>query len=188
MGKSSGGTAAVPATTKGTPAPALSAMQVAHEKPSRETDLYAWLLDQANELRARQPDLIDWDELAEELDEVVALARRETVSRVRTVLAHLLKWKYQKTKRDEPSWKSTIVRERLELALLLKSTNLRNYLDDEGYALAYKQARTQAGLEMGLERRARSVFPSTCEWDCHKEALNDDFFPSPARNSNGKSR
>jgi hypothetical protein len=80
--------------------PAVSAIQ---EAPSRETDLYAWLLHQANELRSRKPDFIDWSELAEELDEIVALARKETVSRLRTLLAHLLKWKYQTEARDERS-------------------------------------------------------------------------------------
>jgi hypothetical protein len=53
----------------------------AQEAPSRETDLYAWLLYQAIQLRSRKPDFIDWSELAEELDEIVALAKSEVVSR-----------------------------------------------------------------------------------------------------------
>src|SRR5256885_9271141 len=100
-------------------------MSATQESATRDTDLYAWLLRQANELRSRKPDFIDWSELAEELDEIVALARKETVSRVRTLLAHLLKWAYQTDNRGENSWHTTIVRERLELALLLESRNLR---------------------------------------------------------------
>ncbi len=117
-----------PPRSTGLPLPPFVDVRAVQEKPSRETDLYAWLLHQANELRARQPNFIDWSELAEELDEIVALARKETVSRLRTVLVHLLKWKYQTKRRDERSWKTTIVRERLDLSLLLESKNLHNYM------------------------------------------------------------
>jgi hypothetical protein len=168
--------------------PLVKTVQAAQEKLSRETDLYGWLLNQANELRSRQPEFIDWDELAEELDEIVALARTEVVSRLRNVLAHLLKWKYQASRRDEDSWRNTIVRERLDLALLLESKNLRNYVKDTGYALAYQQARKAAGNEMKLERRIwDQLFPATSEWD-YETALEDEFFPSPDPSSNGHSR
>ncbi len=80
-----------PPRSTGLPLPPFVDVRAAQEKPSRETDLYAWLLHQAKELRARQPNFIDWSELAEELDEIVALARKETVSRLRTALVHLLK-------------------------------------------------------------------------------------------------
>lgn len=168
--------------------PLLKTVQAAQEKLSRETDFYAWLLNQADELRSRQPDFIDWDELAEELDEIVALARTEVVSRLRNVLAHLLKWKYQATRGDEDSWRNTIVRERLDLALLLESKNLRNYLKETGYALAYQQARKAADNEMKLERRAwDQLFPPTCEWDS-ETTLDDEFFPLPKPKSNGYPR
>jgi Domain of unknown function DUF29 len=168
--------------------PQFKNLRAAQEKPSRETDLYAWLSQQADELRSRQPDFIDWSELAEELDELVALAKKETVSRLRTVLVHLIKWKYQTARRDQRSWKTTIVRERLDLALLLDSKNLRNYLVDKGYALAYRQARQLAGSEMQLARNTwERLFPEACEWD-FDTTLNDEFFPSPVAESNGHSR
>jgi Domain of unknown function DUF29 len=159
-------------------------MRAAQEKPGRETDLYAWLLHQAKELRARQPNFLDWSELAEELDEIVALARKETVSRLRTVLVHLLKWKYQTKRRDERSWKTTIVRERLDLSLLLESKNLRSYMLHKGHALAYHQARSAAGDEMQLERRVWDrLFPQICEWSLD-QALNDEFFPAYTSDAN----
>jgi hypothetical protein len=162
--------------------------RMAQERPSREADLYAWLLHQANELRSRQPDFLDWSELAEELDEVVALARKETVSRLRTVLTHLLKWKYQTERRDEQSWRSTIVRERLDLSILLQSKNLRNYLTNDGYPLAYHQARQQAGSEMRLERHAwEQLFPAVCEWD-YDRVLDVEYLPAPVSSSNARSQ
>jgi len=175
------------AATMGSPSPQATGAQAARATSSRETDLYAWLLDQANELRSHKPDFIDWSELAEELDEIVALARKETVSRLRTVLMHLLKWKYQRTNRNEVSWKSSIDRERSDLELLLDSGNLRNYLSGEGYERAYRLARREAGNEMQLERTEwERLLPQTCEWDLDT-VLNADFFPSSATDLNGHS-
>lgn len=163
-------------------------MRAAQEKPSRETDLYAWLLHQANELRARQPNFIDWSELAEELDEIVALARKETVSRLRTVLVHLLKWKYQTKRRDVRSWKTTIVKERLDLSLLLESKDLRNYMLHKGHALSYRQARSAAGDDMEPERQLWDhLFAQICEWSLD-QALNDEFFPAYTSDANHHSR
>jgi hypothetical protein len=162
----------------------LELVPTSQEKLTRDTDLYGWLVQQATELRSRQPDFIDWDELAEELDEIVALARKETVSHFRNLLAHLLKWKYQNTNRAEHSWHNTIVRARLDLSLLLDSKNLRNYVAEKGYALAYRQAREQAGSEMHLDQHTwNRLFPHSCEWDL-ETTLNSSFFPSPASDSN----
>ena len=59
-----------------------------------------------------------------------------------------------------------MVRERLDLSILLQSKNLRNYLTSDGYPLAYHQARQQAGAEMRLARHAwEQLFPAVCEWD-----------------------
>jgi uncharacterized protein DUF29 len=159
-------------------------VRAAQEKPSRETDLYAWLLHQANELRARQPNFIDWSGLAEELDEIVALARKETVSRLRTVLVHLLKWKYETKRRDERSLENYDSQRALDLSLLLESKNLRNYMLHKGHALAYRQARSAAGDEMQLERQVWDhLFPQICEWSLD-QALNDEFFPAYTSGAN----
>jgi Domain of unknown function DUF29 len=153
------------------------AMSATQESPTRETDLYAWLLRQANELRSRKPEFIDWSELAEELDEIVALARKEVVSRCSQVLAHLLKWEFQNTRRDEASWKSTIIRERLVLVDLLQSANLRNYMHAEGFTRAYDDARKIAGTDMGLDHHAwNRLFPDLCNWTL-EQTLGEDFFP-----------
>src|SRR5271163_406455 len=83
------------------------------EAPGREEDVYGWLLSQARELRSHKPNFLDWSGLAEELDELVALAKSQVVSRCSQILAHLLKWQFQTTRRAEKSWRSTIIRERL---------------------------------------------------------------------------
>jgi hypothetical protein len=56
-----------------------------------EEDLYAWTQDQAALLRARQPDGLDWVNLAEEIAAVGGSDRRKLESRLCVVLLHLLK-------------------------------------------------------------------------------------------------
>jgi hypothetical protein len=69
-----------------------------------EDDFHGWLLDQAAALRARDYESLDWDHLAEELETMGARERRELNERLKNLLLHLLKFKYQ-TCADAPSSK-----------------------------------------------------------------------------------
>ncbi len=145
---------------------------------TRDQDFQAWLLEQAAVLHAQRSDLVDWDALAEELEEMAHLARAEVVSRLAQILAHLLKWKYQPTRRTERSWKITLVRERQKVTrMLLDSTNLRNYAQEQGFESAYQDARALAGTQMNLTRFSwDSLFPYKCEWT-FSQTLDEDFLP-----------
>jgi Domain of unknown function DUF29 len=70
---------------------------------SIDADFHAWLLEQASALRNQQYDRVDWQNLAEQLDSMARAERRELRSRLTTLLAHLLKWRYQ-AKRRSRSW------------------------------------------------------------------------------------
>jgi hypothetical protein len=64
-------------------------------KPSRDEDLTAWLLDQAEQLRIHQPVALDWELIAEELAEMAASTRHALVSDLVVVLHHLSKLQYE---------------------------------------------------------------------------------------------
>ena len=64
------------------------------DRPQREQDFYAWLLDQADVLRAYRPSFLDWAGVAEELEAMGASEKRELKSRLIMLTAHLLKWRY----------------------------------------------------------------------------------------------
>jgi len=143
----------------------------------RESDFYAWLIDQAAHLRARRSELLDWEGLAEEIEAMAGRERRELVSRLRNLLAHLLKWQYQPQRRGERSWRRSIVVSRQEISgLLTDSPSLANQAL-EHLPKAYSQARRLAGAEMKLEQREwESLFPESCPWT-FEEVLNEDFLP-----------
>jgi hypothetical protein len=151
-------------------------------KPQKsEADYYDCLRRQAQTLRSKRPTFLDWDNLAEELEAMGARERRELISHLRILIAHLLKWTYQSSRRGETSWRWSIVLARQEIAALLAdSPSLRAILSDcvvKGYA----DARRLAGTEMKLERIAwQRLFPDACPWTL-TELLDADYLPRAGR-------
>jgi hypothetical protein len=83
--------------------------------------------------------------------------KREVLSRLATLIAHLLKWQFQADQRSK-SWEATIAVQRQELHELLESQTLRNYAA-EALAKAYSRGMQEAAIETGLPE---STFPSEC--------------------------
>ena len=90
-----------------------------------------------------------------------------------TLVAHLLKWKYQPEKQPN-SWLSTINEQRCQLFILFKdSPSLqKNYLPtifSEAYPMASKLASKETNLPL-------STFPKTCPFT-ETQIFDFDFFP-----------
>ena len=64
-----------------------------------EKDVIAWANEQAALLRAGRFSALDIEHIAEEIEDVGKSERREFVSRMAVLLAHLLKWQYQPERR-----------------------------------------------------------------------------------------
>ena len=79
-----------------------------------DEDLYAWSLQQAALLRARQADALDWENLAEEIAAVGGSDRRKLESRLCVILLHLLKWQAQPALRGA-SWRKILRTQRREV-------------------------------------------------------------------------
>jgi hypothetical protein len=127
---------------------------------SYERDFFAWTQETARAIEAGRFDEIDRVALADEVESLGKRDRREIVSRLATIVTHLLKTKYQPEKQTR-SWQNTIDRERRELDLLLADSpslkaQLPELLDN-----AYGNARGDFANETGI---GIDVFPETCEW------------------------
>lgn len=80
-----------------------------------ERDLYGWANEQAALLRARRFDEVDLENVAEEIESLGRSEKRELVSRLAVLLAHLLKWQFEPTWRGR-SWRLTIKEQRRKIA------------------------------------------------------------------------
>jgi len=157
-------------------------LSTAMQTTSRDDDFQAWLVDQASALHARQHHSLDWDALAEELEDMAAADKRELRKRLRNLLFHLLKWQYQSGRRTN-SWRRTINNERDEIDDLLKySPSLITELE-LSFAEMYERARRDTSDL--LRGAAKTTLPEASPWTL--ETVRDpDFWPDPVSVSSGR--
>ena len=126
-----------------------------------ERDYYTWTLEQARALKQRRAEMLDWENLAEEVEDLGKSERRELRNRLHVLLAHLLKWRHQ-PKRRSRSWRATATVQRIEIRqLLLENPGLKPTIDTL-LAEAYQTARIEiAGL---LPVREEKELPKSCPW------------------------
>ena len=128
-------------------------------KALEEIDETAWLETSAELIRSGLWDQIDTEALAEYLSDMARRDKREVVSRLAVLIAHLLKWEYQPEMRST-SRLATAERERQELIELLESGTLRRHAV-EALPKAYRYGMRQAAVDTDLSETA---FPIDCPW------------------------
>ncbi|PMY01382.1 DUF29 domain-containing protein, partial [Pseudomonas sp. GW460-13] len=72
-----------------------------------EKDVVAWAGEQAALLRGGKLSAIDVRHIADEIEDVGKSEQRELASRMSVLLAHLLKWQFQPSRRSK-SWQFNI--------------------------------------------------------------------------------
>jgi Domain of unknown function DUF29 len=114
-----------------------------------DRDFYEWCMRMAQSIRARRVSDLDWEHMAEEIEDMGKRDYRELESRLRLIIMHLLKWQFQPSQRSA-SWKSTIRLERAEVAgILLQSPSLRPRIAD-ALRHVYSEALQNAIDETGI--------------------------------------
>ena len=114
-----------------------------------ERDFFAWTQDQADALRRRSINELDWENLLEEIESMGKHERSELRSHLVVLLAHLLKWRLQPGRRSR-SWMFTILEQRREAErLVTENPSLKPELP-QIMADAYKTARLRAARETRL--------------------------------------
>ncbi|WP_174273573.1 DUF29 domain-containing protein [Sphingomonas bacterium] len=113
-------------------------------------DLYGWAIEQAGFLRAGKVELVDWANLAEELEGMARSEYRSLESALRILLLHLLKWEAQPGLRSK-SWLYSIQEhgDRYQ-RLLAENPSLKQHVEAIR-ADAHRSARRLAASETGLD-------------------------------------
>lgn len=121
--------------------------QTTQQTASYEQDLQLWFEDTIAKLKARKLDELDIDNLIEEIEGLAGRDRREVRSRLKVLLAHLLKRIYVDSTYDNRGWENTIREQRDELRVLLKqSPSLKQHFNevfDDAWQYALKSAREE---------------------------------------------
>ena len=136
-----------------------------------EIDFYAWTQKQAEWLRNKNIDSLDWENIAEEIESMGRSEKRQLKNRLKVLIMHLLKWQFQPNLRSR-SWELTIKEQRLQLEeLLSENPSLKSSLEDikeKAYPLAIIAAEKATGL---------SIFPEICPYTI-ENILSSEFLPA----------
>jgi hypothetical protein len=138
-----------------------------------ERDYYTWTLEQARALKERRFETLDWQNLAEEVEDLGRSEKRELRSRLEVLLAQMLKWRFQ-PKRRSRSWKATIAVQRVNLRRHLRDNpGLKPFVLDL-LAEAYDTARIEVAGR--LSSAEESQLPTSCPWS-FEPVMDETFRP-----------
>jgi len=140
--------------------------------PKHDEDFYGWAMAEADLIRQRKINELDFDHLIEELESMGASERRELVSRLAQLLMHLLKWQFQPTLQGK-SWKITLREQRRHVRRIIKQNpSLKPQIND-CLLESYEDAIDEAAKETGLDEK---TFPAECTYT-FEQIMNDEFYP-----------
>lgn len=118
-----------------------------------DVDFHDWLMEQADAIKRRSANELDWDNLAEEVESLGRSQRSSLRSRLKQIVQHVLKWEHQPERRTY-GWKLTINEQRQAVEDLLElSPSLKSSVGDM-FPKAYASGRREALLETGLDEGA----------------------------------
>ncbi|MFK0730406.1 MAG: DUF29 domain-containing protein [Gloeotrichia echinulata GP01] len=143
------------------------------QKQLYERDFYTWSLQQAQLLREKKFEQVDWDNLIEEVEDLGRSEYRALISAIEQLTLHLLKWQFQENNRCS-SWRHSIDKQRIQIERLLEDNPGLQGKIEEIIAKGYKYGRKGAIKETDLPD---SLFPVTCLYSW-QELIDDSFFPN----------
>ena len=151
-----------------------------------DQDFVAWSKQQAEALRTAarigSNQSLDWENLAEEIEDLGKSARRELQSQIRRIVRHLLKLQHSPAKEPRRGWEEPIVDARAEIEDLLEvSPSLRTGLDRD------VERQTQRGInlamrDLGRQRETNAATTAALRTTSYtEEQILGDWFPDEAR-------
>ena len=135
-----------------------------------DVDVNEWTKEQADALRRRAPNELDWDNLAEEIESLGSSNRRQIKSRLEILILHLLKWKYQ-PEWQCGSWRGSIPRGAPSLGRSARRSPSLRPLPADYLPKAYARARAKSARrdrplppprDLPVDDRARFWTPIFC--------------------------
>ncbi|MEB3191968.1 MAG: DUF29 domain-containing protein [Snowella sp.] len=140
-----------------------------------ETDYMLWLEITLEQVKNRQVDQLDWDNLAEEIEGLKISLHHQVDNYLRPLLIHLLLYQYWTTERGKSGsdWSDKIYDLRDELTNLLEySKTLYNYFVNR-IDIIYPRARKSVILKTEF---SPDTFPEQCPFSVD-QILDLDFYP-----------
>ena len=140
-----------------------------------DDDFYSWAKEQAVLLKNGQANLLDYKNLAEELDDMGTSQESALESAIREALLHLLKLKYSPAEDPRNGWLISISKQRTQIeSVIRKNPGLKSKLDLI-FNDAWKDARKLAIFACRVHDEHPNI-PVNSPFSLG-EVRNEDFFP-----------
>jgi hypothetical protein len=133
-----------------------------------ESDFYQWTQKTAEQLRAARAEGIDFEHVAEEIQDMGKSERRHGEQRLAVLIAHVLKWDAQPERRG-PGWAATIRTQRIRLLRLLRDNRSLKPQLAEALPSVYELGVLSAIRQTNLPTQH---FPAACPYTI-EELLRD---------------
>jgi Domain of unknown function DUF29 len=143
-----------------------------HELATYDSDFHLWSQTQAAAIRKGKFAEIDLENVAEEIESLGLSDRRAIRSRLEVLLTHLLKWEFQRDKRNG-SWAGSINEARRGIKKLIADSPSLKGFPAQVLSEEYETAKEIAAEETGLSEGA---FPAECPYSI-AVVMTKGFFP-----------
>jgi len=137
-----------------------------------DRDYYGWTEGQAEAVERAPLQETDFSNVAEEIKDLGKSEERELENRLKILLSHLLKWKYQPEKQCN-SWRASVQEQRVAVRRLLRKSPSLQPKTVEILPDAFEEARYAAEAETGLDD---GMFPKDCPWS-FDQCVDEQFWP-----------
>ncbi len=150
-----------------------------------ERDPYTWALEQARALRERRAAAVDWDNLAEEVEDLAGRQADSLKSYCRVLIEHLLKLAYASGQLRADNlrlWTNSVRNSRIQIEELLQANPGLKSRAFDLFARAWPLGRNDALGKLDLDDHA---IGETCPWT-FDQAADESFWPAPAESATPK--
>lgn len=109
-------------------------------------DSYSWALEQADALRRRDFDAVDWENVIEEIEDLARSDVRRLTSQYARIMQHLLKLQYRHPTETDPvsGWKQSIRHARIEVQKILDDSHRLKAARLDVFGRAWRHGRRDA--------------------------------------------
>lgn len=137
-----------------------------------DTDLNLWLETVISQLRSGDLQNVDIENLIEELEGLAGRDKREVVSRLKTLIEHILKRCYVNMPNEFRGWEVTIRTQRFELEQILEQSPSLKHHFIESFDKCFKFA-----LQNVRDEYLQYPFPDTWQFSRATDLiLNEEFW------------
>ena len=145
--------------------------QIITRKSLYESDYLLWIQETIAQLKARDFENVDIENLIEEIEDLGRFKKDELKSRLNTLLEHLLKRIYVDMPQEFNGWQRTIREQRKRLEWLLDDNPSLKTVWNDTFDIAWRYA-----LRDVREDYPQYQFPNTWQFERDVETILNDIF------------